>query len=280
MKKKTTATQYRKLQQQAGEPEASTESPALAVPAPLGEARSYQPMNEQAEIEKAVGKEQPITVQSIAMDKEWARWEEEVSGPPPSSANTLAAPTEDLEARVARRAMQMLAQERAALDAQRNRVARDKNGYRVDAQKRPPARLNRRQAPPDMISAIPDRAQIKPGFVPRWVRTVGMDGKPSTVRVNTLKADGYEIVRDHEGGIVKEHLGILMQVPEECYAERILKCAPTGAYDNDALINKQMQIVEDANRAAGQEAFNLYIGKDDGYERAPALAGAGDEGDF
>ena len=108
---------------------------------------------------------------------------------------------------------------------------------------------------PDMIAIDP--ALVKPGYIPRWVRTKDMDGKPWDGRVRLFRAWGAEDVLLKDGTPLEDRYGKAMQLPPERYAARVLATSPTGAFDDDRQTEQLMETMDAMNRQVGYRAGQL-----------------------
>jgi hypothetical protein len=185
------------------------------------------------------------------------------------------------EVAAAQQVMGRLAKERSEREAVRKQrgAPRNKHGERLRQEPvRAPVQVRRQRYLPDHTT-LPAGVQIKPGWVPRWVRPYNEQYKETGLRVQEFKHYDYEEVRytsgDQKGQIVKEPLGVLMQGPPDGYMDRCVHRSPEGVYDTDYFVDQQREIVEGMNREAGQELATLVVQKDHGTRRM--ISNADDE---
>lgn len=183
------------------------------------------------------------------------------------------------EVAAARKVMDQIARERAAKEASRmaRGLPRNKHGDRLRQEPiRAPIQVHRTRYLPDhtRLDQLPGEVVIKPGWVPRWVRTYNEQNKETGMRVQEFQHYDYEPVRytsgEKKGQVVKEALGVLMQGPGDGYMERCVHRSPEGVYDYSYFVEQQQEFVDEINREKEYEMATLVVGKDHGSRRTLA----------
>ena len=180
--------------------------------------------------------------------------------PPPAPTSRPSRRREDPEIAASRLAEKMADEEaQARYEAAQRRRTR---GARAEGGPVQTLRATRRYTPYDTdrtrLSAEVAK-KIKLGYVPEWTRTVDMFGKPdaSQMQVEMSKAYGGEIVRNNDGSPVVSPYGMLMQLPPDGYAQRVVDRSPTGIRHTKDAHDAVYDAVETENRRAGQEVARI-----------------------
>jgi hypothetical protein len=206
-------------------------------------------------VAEAVG-EKPAPLDEETMDETVETQTPQQPAPAPKARAPKVKPI-DTEAQASALALQILAREQAAKNAQRDGVRRDKDGFRIDPA-RAPMKVHRQRKLHDR-TVVPEGAQVNPGAVTRWVRTWDDRGKESNVRVNEFKDFDYVPVLGADGREIRTDLGLLMQGTQQSYAERMLACSTPESLNPAMLVEQAQNLVESYSSTYGGDKFNLNV---------------------
>lgn len=161
-------------------------------------------------------------------------------------------------------AKQLLAERAAASKAAEAR--RERRGSRTTKEKsRVPLHVQLDIPDTTDLTAMVDEkgnSLVRPGWIPRWIRTVGLDGKPSGQRWREFQAFGAKKVEMPEDMWLQGMIPI--QIPPDGYAKRVIKYSKVGAFNLDEVTNANAAAVDAANREAGREVAEFHVGSNHG----------------
>lgn len=121
---------------------------------------------------------------------------------------------------------------------------------------------------PDMAEMVDSEGKslVKPGWVPRWVRTRDTEGRPTSRRLRQFYLMGALDVLDEEGKPLEDILGKAIQIPPQAYAAWILHKSSSGAFDGSPYVANAEQLAGDINRKARRQIISVRPMGDHGSE--------------